>query len=145
MVKAMLAANTAEKRLFEVIVMSRNSPNTGLRIFYSVGHYGIDIIIRAALTGGEPLTLHLAAFNVDLFLSKSKSAVQAAIDVGFAAALIYDPPEGFEPDSEQIRIALDADAVLFAEESEQNYKEKGLDAFFELERQYARRPLPTGR
>src|SRR5882724_2832478 len=143
MVKAMLAANTAEKRLFEVIVMFRNSPDTGLRIFNSIGHYGIDIT-RAALTGGEPLAPYLAAFNVDLFLSKSKSDVQAAIDAGFAAALIYDAPEGFEPDSERIRIALDADAVLFAEESEQIYKEKGLDAFFEHERQHARRLLPEG-
>jgi 5'-nucleotidase len=87
---------------------------------------------------------HLAAFNIDFFLSKSKSDVQAAIDAGFTAALIYDPLEGFEPDSERIRIALDADAVLFAEESEQIYKEKGLEAFFEHERQHARRPLPEG-
>lgn len=145
LIKALLALNdrVQDRRLIEVVVMSRNSPDTGLRVLNSIRHYGLDIT-RAALTGGEPLASYLEAFKVDLFLSRSLPDVQAAIDAGFAAAQIYDPPTDYSPDPERIRIAFDADAVLFSEESERIYKERGIEAFFRNERDNAKKPLPEG-
>lgn len=76
------------KRKSEVIIMSRNNADTSLRIFNSINHYGLDIS-RAALTSGRPLAPYLKAFDIDLFLSADENDVQAAIDAGFAAGLIY--------------------------------------------------------
>lgn len=143
LVKGLLALNERKERLVEVIVMSKNSPDTGLRIFNSIEHHGLDIT-RVALTGGEPLARYLEAFDIDLFLSKSESDVQAAIDAGFAAALLYDPPTEHTTQADKVRIAFDADAVLFSEESEAIYKNQGLAAFFENERQNANKPLQEG-
>lgn len=132
-----------EAPIVEVIVLSRNSPETGLRVFNTIEGYGIDIQ-RAAFTGGENMALYLKPFEVDLFLSKNELDVQEAIDAGFAAALIYDTPIDYMPDQQQIRIAFDADAVLFSEDSELIYKTKGLDAFKENERALATEELKDG-
>jgi 5'-nucleotidase len=145
LVKNLLKLNENKKeRLVEVIIMSKNSPDTGLRIFNSIKHYNLDIT-RTALTGGEPLATYLEAFDVDLFLSKSEKDVQAAIDAGFAAAMLYAPPtNGSNEVMDKVRIAFDADAVLFSEESEAIYKEKGLEAFYENERRNVDKPLQKG-
>lgn len=127
----------------EVIVLSRNSPSTGLRVFNSIEDQGLDIR-RAAFTGGEKISKYLEALKVDLFLSKNKGDVQDAIDAGFAAAILYDAPDDFQPDENQIRIAFDGDAVIFSEESEAIYKEKGLDAFVENEQKLVNSPLSEG-
>lgn len=129
LVEALLRLNVqSSRRLVEVIVMSRNTPDTGLRILNSIKQLGLDIS-RAAFAGGSSQAPYLEAFDVDLFLSKSESDVQAAIDSGFPAALIYDPPEGFDPTQGEIRIAFDADAVVFSDDSEHIYREQGLAAF----------------
>src|SRR5690606_4484503 len=93
LVEALLNLNTLSKeRLVEVIVMSSNSPETGIRLLNSIQSHGLDIT-RSAFTGGEPLHDYIDAFSVDLFLSKSEKDVQKVIDSGLAAAaLIYDPP-----------------------------------------------------
>ncbi|MEO0535590.1 MAG: 5'-nucleotidase [Cyanobacteria bacterium P01_A01_bin.123] len=144
LVQGLLSVNQHQsERLVEVIIMSRNSPDTGLRIFNSIKHYNLDIT-RAALSGGEPLAPYLEAFAVDLFLSKSKSDVQASIDAGVAAALLYDPPNLTPQAVDQVRIAFDADSVLFSEESEAIYQSKGLEAFYENERKNANKPLQEG-
>lgn len=146
LIKALLDLNVraaAGRRLIEVIVASRNSPDTGLRVFNSIREHGLDIT-RAAFSGGEGLSPYLGAFDVDLFLSKSGDDVQKAVDSGVPAALIYDPPHGFDPDRDQIRLAFDADAVVFSEHSEQIFREQGLDAFSEYERVNARTPLQEG-
>ena len=144
LVEALLRLNRfSERRLVEVIVMSRNDPDTGLRIFHSIDKHGLDIS-RSAFTGGDALAPYLDAYDVDLFLSKSEADVQGAIDAGVAAAQLYQPPVDFDPDRDQIRIAFDADAVLFSEEAERVYKEHGLEAFVAHERTHARRPLPAG-
>ena len=144
LVQGLLSVNQHQpERLVEVIIMSRNSPDTGLRIFNSIEHYKLDIT-RAALSGGEPLAPYLDAFDVDLFLSKSKSDVQASIDAGVAAALLYDPPNLKPQMVDQVRIAFDADSVLFSEESEAIYQRQGLEAFYENERKNANKPLQEG-
>lgn len=148
LVKALLKLNEfdTEQRKTEIIVMSRNSADTSLRIFHSIEHYGLDIS-RAALTGGESLTPYLDAFKTDLFLSANESDVQDAIDANVAAGIICTenlPQIDVDQEIKQIRIAFDGDAVLFSDASEKIYKEKGLQEFIKSERANAMSPLPEG-
>ena len=146
LVRAFLNLNTLqEKRLVEVIVMSRNSPNTSLRIFNSIAHYGLDIT-RAALTGGAEIAPYLKAFRTDLFLSANQDDGKLAVDGGVAAATILPGSPHDNPDSavNQIHIAFDGDAVLFAAEAERIYRHEGIDAFQENEREKADIPLERG-
>lgn len=147
LVKALLKLNEIhKKRVVEVLIMSRNSPDTSLRIFSSIESYGLDIT-RAVLSGGTPLSSYLEAFGVDLFLSANEKDVEDAIQSGFAAGKIYTTPlqdyDSFEEIS-QIRIAFDGDAVLFSDDSERIFQEKGLDAFVENERKLASQHLQKG-
>lgn len=144
-VQALLNLNKLSKeRLVEVIVMSRNSPETGIRILNSVKHYNLDIT-RSAFTGGESLFDYIEAFDVDLFLSKDEGDVQKIIDSEIAAAaLIYEPPTGYTPETSTVRIAFDADAVLFSDESEQIFKAGGLEAFHENESKNSKVLLKEG-
>src|SRR5690554_5585679 len=143
LVRALLRWNEwfPEQRKTEVIIMSRNTADTSMRIFNSIAHYGLDIT-RAALTGGASLAPYLKAFDVDLFLSASEDDVQAAVDANIAAGFIYVHPELYASDIEQIRIAFDGDAVLFSDEAELIYQKEGLDAFLKHEKDNARKLLP---
>ncbi len=130
----------------EVIVMSRNSADTSLRVFKSIEHYGLGIT-RAALTSGVNLATYLNAFHTDLFLSAYPEDVQMAIDSNVAAGIIctdgiytYEKKEKIK----QIRIAFDGDAVLFSDESEEIYKKEGLEAFEENERLHSKNSLQAG-
>lgn len=146
LVRAFLNLNTLQdERLVEVIVMSRNSPNTSLRIFNSIEDYGLDIT-RAALTSGAEMAPYLRAFHTDLFLSANGEDVKQAIDSGIAAGIILPGSPHIDPRAkiEQIRIAFDGDAVLFAAESERIYQREGKAAFMEHERDHADIPLPKG-
>lgn len=144
LIKALLNLNSKfNSSIIEVIVMSRNSPETGLRVFNSIEQLDLGIE-RAAFTGGEPISKYLSAFKVDLFLSKNEQDVQEAIDAGFAAALIYDVPKDYTPDDREIRIAFDGDAVIFSEESEAIFQREGLEAFLEHEKANAEKALPDG-
>ena len=131
------------EHLIEVVIMSQNNPQTGMRVMNSIDFYNLAIT-RAAFSGGQPLGPFLEAYSVDLFLSKSADDVQDATDHGVAAAQLYAPPEGFNPDKDEIRIAFDGDAVIFSEDSEIIYKQQGLDAFLENEKVFAEVPLPEG-
>lgn len=145
LVKALLRLNEGEPdgRRVEVVIMSRNSSETSLRIFNSIEHYGLDIT-RAALTGGNPLAAYLHAFDVDLFLSRDPADVERGLQSGVASALLYDvPAEPYEA-IEEIRIAFDGDSVLFSDEADRVYREHGLEAFQAHEMEHARRPLPEG-
>lgn len=145
LVKMLLKLNSVadSPRRVTVIVMSRNSADTSLRIFNSIKHHGLSIS-RAVLSGGEPLSPYMRPFRVDLFLSTHKDDVREALANATAAAVICDPPDAPDVEQEQIRIAFDGDAVLFSDQAERIYQEKGLDAFAEHERENAARPLPDG-
>lgn len=146
LVRAFLNLNNLQKeRLVEVIVMSRNSPNTSLRIFNSIQDYELDIT-RAALTGGAEIAPYLKAFKTDLFLSANQIDVKQAVDSDIAAGMILPGSPHLDPRAkvEQIRIAFDGDAVLFAAESERIYQHKGMEAFLENERAKADIPLQKG-
>lgn len=145
LVRALLKLNVLahNRRFVEVVIMSRNSSETSMRIFNSIEHYGLDIT-RAVLSGGASLAPYLKAFNVSLFLSLHEDDVQASIDSGVAAALLYQKPENAMEELDQIRIAFDGDAVIFSDESERIFQTQGIEAFERHERENARKPLPEG-
>lgn len=143
-VKNFLSINKKfDDKLIEVIILSRNNAATGLRIGRSLEHYGINIE-RTGWTAGTPVARYLEAFKVDLFLSANSEDVQDAINAGVAAATILPFSNQNRDDSDIVRIAFDGDAVLFGDESEKIYQEKGLDAFLEHERANAKNPLSKG-
>lgn len=160
LIKALLHLNRYHKEadLVEVIIMSHNNPDTSLRVFNSIKQYGLPIT-RAVLVSGASLAPYLTAFHTDLFLSADEQDVQCAIDSGIAAGIICTqqnalPYHGLGQDVEnsdnevsendQIRIAFDADAVLFSDESEKIFKTYGLHAFEENEEEKAESPLAEG-
>ncbi len=126
----------------EVILLSRNSADTGLRVFNSIEHYGLNIT-RAAFCGGESPYRYIQAFACHLFLSTSASDVRHALEQGIAAATIVSSNRDAS-DSQELRFAFDGDAVLFSDEAERVYKSQGLTAFAESEKAAARRPLSGG-
>ena len=152
LIRSLLTLNQLRpgRELVEVIIMSRNSPDTSLRVFNAIEYYGLPIT-RAVLVSGASLAPYLNAFKTDLFLSAYEDDVQSAIDSGIAAGIICtehvtkikDFPE-VKRRPDRIRIAFDGDAVLFTDESEQIFQEKGLQAFEENERVLAETPLAEG-
>lgn len=143
MVQKLLRLNPAggPKRV-EVILLSHNSADTGLRIFTSIQHHGLDIS-RAAFTNGASPWRYVEPFSADLFLSAEPADVVQALDAGHAAAAIV-PSQVTQNDAGELRIAFDGDAVLFSDEAERVYQERGLAAFAASERAQARTPLSGG-
>ncbi|HEU5399621.1 MAG TPA: 5'-nucleotidase [Gammaproteobacteria bacterium] len=143
MVQKLLRLNPSggPKRV-EVILLSHNSADTGLRIFNSIQHHGLDIS-RAAFTNGASTWRYVEPFSADLFLSAEPADVVQALDAGYAAAAIV-PSQLSRSDEGQLRIAFDGDAVLFSDEAERVYQERGLAAFAASERARARTPLSGG-
>lgn len=126
----------------EVVLLSRNSADTGLRVFNSIQHYQLNIS-RAAFCGGESPWRYINAFGCKLFLSTEAEDVRNALDCGVAAATLVSS-KGGASDSELLRFAFDGDAVLFSDEAERVYKTQGLEAFTASERAAARQPLGGG-
>lgn len=149
LIRSLLALNKAGgEELVEVIIMSHNSPDTSLRVFNTIRHYGLPIT-RAVLVSGASLAPYLEAFHTDLYLSACEEDVQCAIDSGIAAGIVCTERGGsFEVNAAgepaQIRIAFDGDAVLFTDESERIFQTDGLHAFEENEERNARKPLAEG-
>jgi 5'-nucleotidase len=143
LVKKLLAINTVlPDTMVEVILLSRNSADTGLRVFNSIRQHGLTIS-RAAFTSGQPPFGYIAPFGADLFLSTNAEDVAQALNAGHAAATILASNPSANA-SEQLRIAFDGDAVLFSDESERVYRAGGLQAFTENEITEARNPLSGG-
>lgn len=132
-----------DERRVEVVLASKNHPDIARRIFHSIEHHKLPIRI-AALTGGGPVAPYLGGHGVNLFLSRDKADVQQAINAGIAAGVIYDLPLNVETPLDELRLAFDGDGVLFSDEADRVYRERGLDAYFEYERENAGRPLPDG-
>src|SRR3990172_1139848 len=146
LVKKLLALNVLPpvRPRVEVILLSRNTADTGLRIMHSIEHYRLDIT-RAAFTGGESTYPYVPAFDAHLFLSANGEDVRKALDAGHAAAKILPANVGQNVGrTAELRIAFDGDAVLFSDEAERVYKRDGLDAFTTAEVSAARAPLSGG-
>lgn len=141
LVKKLLALNKTGD-FVEIILLSRNSADTGLRIFNSIAYYNLNIT-RAAFTSGESPYNYAQAFHSHLFLSANTDDVKNALCAGCAAATIL-PSEIQETDEDELRIAFDGDAVLFSNESEKIYQSEGIDAFTKHEVDDAKEPLPGG-
>ncbi|WP_407351714.1 5'-nucleotidase [Luteimonas sp. R10] len=126
----------------EVILLSRNSADTGLRIFNSIQHHGLPIS-RATFTSGEPTWPYIRPFGAQLFLSANPESVRRALANDVAAATIL-PAKAPQHRHDQLRIAFDGDAVIFGDEGERVSQEGGIEAFHRHERERAREPLSGG-
>ncbi|MCB1844611.1 MAG: 5'-nucleotidase, partial [Halioglobus sp.] len=131
-----------EDRQVEVVLLSRNSADTGLRVFNSIEHYGLAIS-RAAFCGGESPWRYINAFGCKLFLSNEAQDVRHALECGVAAATLVSKQGGVSS-SDQLRFAFDGDAVVFSDEAERVFKSEGLEAFAASERAAAKEPLGGG-
>tara|TARA_B100000579_G_scaffold401904_1_gene384724 strand:+ start:1182 stop:2084 length:903 start_codon:yes stop_codon:yes gene_type:complete len=137
-----LNENFTDEAVIEIVLLSRNSADTGLRVFNSVEHYGLAVS-RAAFCGGDNPWKYISAFGCHLFLSNDASDVKNALDNGVAAATLVSSTSR-EEGSGQVRFAFDGDAVIFSDEAEKVYKKRGLEAFSASEKASAKTPLSGG-
>jgi 5'-nucleotidase len=130
--------------LVEVVILSRNDPVSGMRVFRSAQHYGLPIQ-RGVFTRGESPWRYLKPLNAHLFLSTNEPDVRSALEAGVPAARVF-PHSARASDAHpnEVRIAFDGDAVLFSDEAEQVFQSAGLDAFQAHERDRAALPLAAG-
>jgi 5'-nucleotidase len=145
LVQKLLALNAGaapETPRVEVVLLSRNSSDTGLRIFNSIRHYGLGIV-RAVFTSGGEVYPYIKPFGAQLFLSANPLSVRGALEHGVAAATIL-PSKAPERSHDQLRIAFDGDAVIFGDESERVSQEGGIAAFHAHEAGLAHEPLSGG-
>ena len=126
----------------EVILLSRNSADTGLRVFNSIQHHSLPII-RAAFTSGNAPHRYMNPFSCQLFLSTNREDVIEVLDSGLAAATIL-PSHQNPTNNTLLNFAFDGDAVIFSDEAEQVYQSEGLAAFSRSEQQAADTPLGGG-
>jgi len=144
LVKKLLGFNTANAQRVEVVVLSKNDPVSGLRVFRSAKQAGLQIE-RGVFTRGRSPYRYLDALKANLFLSANESDVMGALEAKCPAARVY--PESAQAASrhaQEVRIAFDGDAVLFSDEAERVFQQDGLDAFTKHEIARARQPLPPG-
>ncbi|GAB3625212.1 5'-nucleotidase [Pandoraea terrae] len=144
LVKKLLAFNREGEHRVEVVMLSRNDPVSGLRVFRSAQSVNLPIERGVFTRGREPFR-YLHALRAHLFLSVNSDDVRAALNAGFPAARVYpESSKVAELHPNEIRIAFDGDAVLFSDEAEQVFQRNGLDAFQLHERERAAHPLPPG-
>jgi 5'-nucleotidase len=144
LVKKLLAFNTPRAQRVEVVILSKNDPVSGLRVFRSAAMAGLPLE-RGVFTRGRSPYQYLDALKANLFLSTNETDVMSALDAKFPAARVY--PESAQAASRhagEVRIAFDGDAVLFSDEAEAVYQRDGLEAFTRHETANALQPLPPG-
>ena len=144
LVKKLLAFNSGDIKRVEVVILSRNDPVSGMRVFRSAQHYGLAVQ-RGTFTRGQPPWRYLKPLHANLFLSTHLSDVRAALDADVPAAQVY--PQSTHASSDhpnEVRIAFDGDAVLFSDEAERVFQEQGLSAFQQHEKDNANLPLSGG-
>jgi 5'-nucleotidase len=143
LVEKLLAFNTVTPQV-EVVILSRNDPVSGMRVFRSAQHYGLAVQ-RGVFTRGQSPWRYLRPLNAHLFLSTNEADVRSALLAGVPAARVF--PHSARASSEhpnEVRIAFDGDAVLFSDEAEQVFASGGLDAFQAHERDHFDTPLAAG-
>ena len=144
LVRKLLAFNSPARQRVEVVILSKNDPVSGLRVFRSAEKAGLRLE-RGVFTRGREPWRYLDALRANLFLSANEQDVMNALDARVPAARVV--PESAQAASrhgEEVRIAFDGDAVLFSDEAERVYQENGLGAFARHEQAHAQRPLPPG-
>ena len=144
LVKKLLAFNDANAQRVEVVILSRNDPVSGLRVFRSVQSHDLTVA-RGVFTRGREPYRYLTPLRANLFLSANSDDVRAALINGFPAATVAThAAQAQQHYPNEVRIAFDGDAVLFSDEAEQVYQSSGLPAFQQHEKDKARVPLPGG-
>jgi 5'-nucleotidase len=142
--KKLLRFNEAGVQQVEVVVLSRNDPISGMRVFRSAAHYGLDVQ-RGVFTRGESPWRYLKPLQAQLFLSANEADVRSALEAGVAAARVLPhAAHASQAHPDELRIAFDGDAVLFSDEAERVFQRDGLPAFQEHERSRATTPLAAG-
>lgn len=143
-IKRLLSLNDlSDQPLVEVIVLSRNDPETGLRVMRSIAHHGLPITRAIFMQGRSPYD-YIGALNMSLFLSQNRGDVRVALDTGFAAGQVLGSPAA-DPEGTDLRIAFDFDGVLADDSSELVMQTKGLSAFHTHEAEHLDEPLPEGK
>ncbi|MDH5205363.1 MAG: 5'-nucleotidase, partial [Hylemonella sp.] len=144
MVRKLLAFNDDQAQRVEVVILSRNDPISGLRVFRSAQHYGLPIE-RGSFTRGQSPWRYLRPLHANLFLSANPEDVRAALNQGFPAATVATHSARAQDNHpHEVRIAFDGDAVLFSDEAERVFQAEGLSAFQQHERDKAHLPLLAG-
>ncbi len=144
LVRKLLAFNTPEQARVEVVILSRNDPVSGMRVFRSARHYGLPIE-RGVFTRGQSPWRYLRPLQANLFLSANENDVRSALAAGVPAARVLPhAARAGEAHPNEVRIAFDGDAVLFSDEAERVFQKGGLDAFQAHEVARADQPLPDG-
>jgi 5'-nucleotidase len=144
LVHKLLAFNDERARRVEVVILSRNDPVSGMRVFRSCQHYKLPVE-RGVFTRGESPWRYLRPLAANLFLSTNEADVRSALDAGVPAArVIAHSARASAAHPDEVRIAFDGDAVLFSDESERVYQRDGLAAFQSHERERAATPLAPG-
>jgi len=146
LVNKLLAFNAGPlpQQRVEVVILSRNDPVSGMRVFRSAQHYGLPIQ-RGVFTRGESPWRYLRPLNAHLFLSTNEADVRSALGAGVPAARVYpNSARASSAHPNEVRIAFDGDAVLFSDEAERVYQLSGLDAFQSHERDQVDTPLAAG-
>jgi len=144
LVKKLLAFNTADAQRVEVVMLSKNDPVSGLRLFKSAERAGLKLE-RGVFTRGRHPWRYLDSLKANLFLSANESDVMSALQARIPAARVY-PESSLDASrhADEVRIAFDGDAVLFSDEAERVYQRDGLEAFTRHETAHALKPLPPG-
>ena len=144
LVKKLLAFNSSQEQKVEVVILSRNDPVIGLRVFKSAEHHKLPITRGVFLRGRSPFG-YLSALKADVFLSAHQEDVAMALDAGLPAARVFPKSiEASQAHADEVRIAFDGDAVIFSDQSEIVYQEQGLAAFEAHEKSRSGEPLPPG-
>lgn len=146
-IKRLLSLNNSfsEEQPIEVVLFSKNSPETGLRAFRSIQHYELNIS-RACFSSGKPNFQYLPAFNATLFLSANENDTRGAIEAGFAAGTVLNTEIVDNEDDKELRLGFDFDGVIADDSSEQFYKKTNgnMPEYFEHEKLLASNPLSGG-
>lgn len=143
LVKRLLSINDEESQPIEVVLFSRNDPDTGLRVFNSIEQYGLSIS-RAVFVAGKNPYQYLQAFNASLFLSGNKADVREAMEHGFPAGYVAETEYADDEEDQELRMAFDFDAVIADDSSERVNREKGLQDFRQHESQHGDIPMSEG-
>lgn len=130
------------ERLVEVVILSRNDPETGMRVMRSVARHGLDITRAIFMQGRAPYRF-MEPLRMSLFLSANEDDVREAIDMGFAAGRVVGRAQPDDGDTD-LRIAFDFDGVLADDSAERVFQSEGLDGYQESESALAEVPLSRG-
>ena len=127
----------------EVILLSKNDPDTGLRVMNSIKHHGLGMTRAVFLQGRSPYQ-YIPALNISLFLSADSSDVLKAVESGYPAGQVLESSFQEDPEDRELRIAFDFDGVIADDESETIFQENDISSFREHEQALVNTPHTPG-